>query len=61
MSEFGFAQYLENESTEFNLILHTHYHCMTRSKSELLYVISFSNRVMPLTISLSSDSTMAGL
>ena len=59
MSEFGFAQCLENESTEFNLILYTHYLCMPRSTSELLRAISFSNRVMPLNIS--SDSTVAGL
>ena len=33
---------------------------LTRSISGLLLAISFSNRVMPLNISLSSDSAMAG-
>ena len=36
-------------------------YALTRFMSGLLYTISFSNRVMLLNISLSSDSAMAGL
>ena len=50
-----FAQYLDNECTEFNQIwyIQCHWHDLS--------TISFSNRVVLLNISLSSDSAMAGL
>ena len=50
-----FVQYLENGWTEFNQILHKHYHWHDLS------TISSSNRVVPLNTSLSSDSDMLGL
>ena len=54
-----FAQYLENEWTEFKQILYTHYHWQ-----EVCWDcdgISFSIRVMSLNISFSSDGAMVGL
>ena len=54
-----FVQYPANELTEFNQILYTHLP-LIRSMSRLLPAISFSNRIMLLNISLSSDSAMAG-
>ena len=55
-----FAPYLENEWTQlYQIFLYTL--LLTRSTSGLLRAISFSNRVMPLNIYLSSDSDMAGL
>ena len=58
-----FAQYLENEWTEFNQLLYRHLYNvpLKRSMSGLLPTLSFSSRVMLLNISLSSDSAMAGL
>ena len=50
-----FAQYLDNEYTEFNQILYIHYHWHDLS------TISSSNSVLLLNISLFSDSAMAGL
>ena len=50
-----FAQYLDNEYTEFNQILYIHYHWHDLS------TISSSNSVVLLNISLFSDSAMAGL
>ena len=52
-----FAQYLDNEYTEFNQILyiHVHYHWHDLS------TISSYNSVVLLNISLFSDSAMAGL
>ena len=50
-----FAQYLDNECTEFNQILNIQYHWHDLSTT------SSSNRVVLLKISLSCDSAMAGL
>ena len=50
-----FAQYLDNEYTEFNQILYIHYHWHDLS------TISSSNSVVLLNISLFSDSAMTGL